>query len=104
VELARNKFPDHRESFIFANAFYWAPARQYDFVRTNLEYVPQPDWIEFIHRQYAAVAPGGRLIVCYYRDAGKPHVDPGNIVEQAGYAVVGGIETKLAAVWIQRPA
>ena len=104
VELARKRFPHHRESFILANAFYWVPSRQYDFVRTNLEYVPQTDWIEFIHRQYAAVAAGGRLIVCYYRDAGKLDVDPGSIVEQAGYAVVGRIETELAAAWIQRPA
>ena len=52
VELARRRFPQDRESFQVSNAFYWSPSRQYDFVQTNLEYVPQSDWLAFVHHQY----------------------------------------------------
>ena len=102
--MAQQRFPDHRNSFTVGNAFLWTPARQYDFVRTNLEYVPSTDWSEFIHRQYAAVAPGGRLIVCHYRNADDPYIDPGSIVEGAGYSVAGSTEAPgVAAAWIHRP-
>lgn len=104
VELAQKRFPDHPDSFSVGNAFYWVPSRQYDFVRTNLEYVPVADWTEFLHRQYAAVAPHGRLIVCYYRSPDEPYVDPGSVVKRAGYVVGGRIAAPgVAAVWIQRP-
>jgi SAM-dependent methyltransferase len=103
IELARKRFPNHYDSFIVANALYWTPARQYDFVRTNLEYVPVQDWNAFIHQQYAAVAPGGRLIVCHYRSPDEPDVDPGPVVERAGYVVAGRITGPVPAVWIERP-
>jgi SAM-dependent methyltransferase len=104
VELARKRFPANRDSFAVANAFYWVPSRQYDFVRTNLEYVPPNDWTVFIQRQYAAVAPGGRLIVCHYRGPDEPDVDPGLVVERAGFHVAGRIEPPTVdAVWIERP-
>lgn len=104
VELARKRFPDYQDSFTVGNAFYWVPSRRYDFVRTNLEYVPVADWTEFIHRQYAAVAAGGRLIVCHYRNPDEPKVDPGSIVERAGFVVAGRTAAPgVAAVWIQRP-
>jgi hypothetical protein len=103
VELARKRFPDHRDSFAADNAFYWVPPRRYDFVRTNLEYVPAADRTEFIRRQYAAVAANGRLIVCHYRNTDEPRVDPGSVIEQAGFAVAGRTEAPgVAAVWIQR--
>jgi hypothetical protein len=87
-----------------SNAFYWSPSRQYDFVRTNLEYVPQADWLAFVHHQYEAVTPGGRLILCHYRNADEPYVDPGLVAENAGYSVVGRTEIPGTAVaWIQRP-
>ena len=104
IELAKSRFPNHRESFIIANAFDWVPTRQYDFVRTNLEYVPPADWIEFVSRQFAAVAPGGRLIVCHYRDPDEPYVDAGIVAEQVGFAVAGRIEAPgVAVVWVERP-
>jgi SAM-dependent methyltransferase len=103
VELTQRRFPAHRESFFVANAFYWIPSRRYDFVRTNLEYVPASDWTEFLHRQYAAVAAGGRLILCHYRNPDEPYVDPGSVAQSAGYTVNGRIEAPgVAAVWIER--
>jgi SAM-dependent methyltransferase len=103
IELARRRFPDHQESFAVANAFYWVPSRQYDFVRTNLEYVPPADWIAFVQQQYSAVAHGGRLIVCHYRNPDEPYVDPAAVVERAGHAVGGRIEAPgVVAAWVQR--
>jgi 2-polyprenyl-3-methyl-5-hydroxy-6-metoxy-1,4-benzoquinol methylase len=93
VELARQRLPDHRKSFEVANAWDWSPKRQYDFVRTNVEYVPQQDWIVFVRRQYAAVAPGGRLILAHYRNVDEAHVDVGNLLVEAGHVVTGRAET-----------
>jgi len=104
VALAQQRFPEHRHSFVRANAFYWTPARDYDFVRTNLEYVPRADWLEFIRRQYRAVSPGGRLIVCHYRNENDPVVDIASIVGSAGYKVAGRTEAPgVAIVWTERP-
>ena len=89
VELARQRFPARHDCFEVANAFYWQPRRQYDFVRTNIEYVPEPDLTTFIRRQRAAVAPGGRLIVSHYRNPDEPEQDPGAAIEWAGYRVAG---------------
>ncbi len=103
IELARNRFPNDRDSFSVGNAFDWAPTRRYDFVRTNLEYVPSADWSEFVRRQSLAVAPGGRLIVCQYRNQDEPSIDPGIIVQQAGFAVAGRTQAPgVAVVWIDR--
>jgi hypothetical protein len=101
VELARQRFPNNRNSFEVANAFDWSPTRQYDFVRTNLEYVPEPDWTPFVRRQYAAVAPGGRLILCHYRNPGEPLVDLRAFVEQAGFRAAGQVDIPgTSIVWI----
>jgi len=103
IELARNRFPDHRESFVVANAFDWTPSREYDFVRTNLEYVPLNDRTDFVRRQYSAVAPGGRLIVCHYRGPDETSPYPEFFVERAGLRVAGRLEAPgVAAVWVER--
>jgi hypothetical protein len=79
------------------------PKRRYDFVRTNLEYVPEPDWTVFVQRQYEAVSPGGRLILCHYRNAEEPYVDVASVAERAGYPVTGRTEAPgVAIAWIQR--
>jgi SAM-dependent methyltransferase len=104
VELARQRHPCHRGSFAVANAFDWAPERTYDFVRTNLEYVPRADRAELVRRQHGAVAPGGRLIVCHYRNAGDAPARPGEVVVRAGFAVAGATEAPgVEAVWIDVP-
>jgi len=100
VELARKRFPEHKDSFFIANAFDWQPERQFDFVRTSLEYVPEQDWTEFVRRQYATVAPGGRLIVSHYRNAADPVVDVAKVVQDAGYVLSGRTEAPgVVAVW-----
>ena len=98
VELARERFPARQGCFDVANALYWQPRRHYDFVRTNLEYVPEPDLTVFIRRQHAAVAPGGRLIVSHYWNPGEPELDPGAAIERAGYTVGGRAQAPSVSV------
>ena len=101
IELARQRHPGHRDSFAVANAFEWRPARKYDFVRTNLEYVPLRDRVAFVGAQHAAVAPGGRLVVCHYRNAGEARGDPPGVCVAAGYAVGGVLEAPgVEVAWV----
>jgi 2-polyprenyl-3-methyl-5-hydroxy-6-metoxy-1,4-benzoquinol methylase len=106
VNLARARFPGRADNFAVANAFHWSPSRQYDFVRTNIEYVPRLDWSTFVRHQHAAVAPGGRLILCHYRNAGDaddPYVDLRDVASDAGYAVAGRVEVHGTAIaWIDK--
>lgn len=103
VALARQRLAPHCGSFAVANAFYWQPDRQFDFVRTNLEYVQPHDWPEFLQRQYSAVANGGRLIVCHYRNADDEPIEVGALLHRLGYAVAGQAEVAgTSAVWCER--
>ena len=88
VDPARERHPAHADSFEVANAFYWEPHRRYDFVRANIEDVPRGDRGEFVRRLlHRAVAPGGRLIVCYYWNDRDPRIDVPGILEEAGLEV-----------------
>jgi hypothetical protein len=104
IALAQERFPHEAANFQVDNAFYWRPGRRYDFVRTNIEYVPRADWVDFVHDQYGAVACGGRLIVCHYRNRDDPYVELGPIIERAGHAVAGMLDVRGASIaWIEGP-
>jgi SAM-dependent methyltransferase len=105
VELARRRHPRAaRDAFDVANAFYWRPGRQYDWVRTNLEYVQERDWPEFLQRQYElAVVEGGRLIVCAYGSNREPARDVATIVEKLGYRPAGSSGAPgVSLAWIDK--
>lgn len=102
IELARCRLADYAGSFEVANAFHWTPRRQFDFVRTNLEYVQPNDWPEFIARQYSAVAEGGRLIVCHYREP-QDAVDVAALLVGLDYQVRGQAEAPgVSVAWCDR--
>lgn len=67
VSLARHRLPHWNNRFFVGNALYWNPPRRFDFVRTELLYVP-----DHLHRQLVdrlltdVVEVGGRLIICGY--------------------------------------
>lgn len=103
VELARQRLAPYAGCFEVANAFYWTPSRRFDFVRTNLEYVQPGDWPQFLARQYGAVADGGRLIVCHYRNEGDAPVEVASTLRGLGFAVVGQAEAPgTSVVWCER--
>lgn len=103
VALARQRLLRYSGSFEVANAFYWMPPRQFDFVRTNLEYVPCDDWPEFLARQYSAVANDGRLIVCHYRNEDEEPIEVAALLRQLGHAIAGQAEAPgTSVVWCER--
>lgn len=87
VELARRRFPERAGNFAVANAWDWEPAREYDYVRTNLEYVPAADWPEYVRR---IARPARRLVLCHYAGAGEEAVDCAGVLSGCGHAVAGG--------------
>jgi SAM-dependent methyltransferase len=77
LDLARQRLPQYPDHFFLGNGFYWQPPRRFDFVRTELVYVPGE-----LEREYAVrllqnvVAPGGRLLVANYGE-GREHPETG---------------------------
>jgi SAM-dependent methyltransferase len=67
VELARSRLPEWADRIFVGNALSWDPPRRFDFVRTELVYVPAKRKRGFVERLLSeVVAPGGRLILCGY--------------------------------------
>ena len=77
VELARQQRPQWASRIFLGNALTWQPPMRFDFVRTELLYVPEERQEEFLQRLMSeVVAPGGRLIACGYgspRSGQAPH-------------------------------
>jgi SAM-dependent methyltransferase len=67
AELARSRLPHWADRIFVGNGLTWRPPRRFDFVRTELVYVPAERQRAFVGRLLGeVVAPGGRLIVCGY--------------------------------------
>ncbi len=69
VELAKERLPAYADNFYTANSFEWTPPRRFDFVRTELVYVPEEHekgYLEHLLTNY--LNPGGRLIVTNYAE------------------------------------
>jgi SAM-dependent methyltransferase len=77
VALARQRLPQFAANLYAGNAWDWVPPRAFDFVRTELVYVPPT-----LRKRYVArllkefVAPGGRLLVAEYRSHNHPYQTP----------------------------
>lgn len=67
AQLARQRLPRWRDRIFVGNALFWEPPMQFDFVRTELVYVPASLRRKYTERLLErVVAPGGLLIVCSY--------------------------------------
>ena len=67
AELARARLPDWADRIFVGNALTWEPPQRFDFVRTELVYVPDERQRALVERLLGEiVAPGGRLILCGY--------------------------------------
>ena len=67
VELARNRLTSYADNFFVGNAMTWLPPRRFDFVRTELVYVPaeyEKRYVEFILENHLNL--GGKLLVANY--------------------------------------
>ena len=59
VELAQSRLPQYRENFFVANAFGWVPPLRFDYVRTELAYVPaeyESEYVTFLGCRSAITA------------------------------------------------
>lgn len=75
--LARERLPRWRNRIFAGNLMAWEPPRRFDFVRTELEYVPprrRREMVERLLRDF--LAPGGRLIVCSYGNSRPSNQKP----------------------------
>lgn len=66
--LARMQLPEHRDNLFVGNAWEWTPPQTFDFVRTEVVYVPPQLHQSFIRRLLDEfVSDGGALLVAHYR-------------------------------------
>jgi len=82
VDLARERLPEWHDRIFIGNALLWNPPHCFDYVRTEMVYVPPSRRREYVKRLLEVfVAPRGRLIVCSYGSSrpegarGEPLVD-----------------------------
>jgi hypothetical protein len=67
ASLARERLPHWRDRIFEGDAMQWSPPRRFDFVRTELGYVPERTRRAFAVRLLEQfLADSGRLIVCAY--------------------------------------
>jgi hypothetical protein len=65
--LARSRLPQWHDRIFVGNALTWKPPFQFDYVRTELVYVPRALRRHYIERLLTdVVAQDGRLILCSY--------------------------------------
>jgi hypothetical protein len=62
---ARARYPAWADGIFVGNALFWQPPRPFDYVRTNLEYVPSPRRAELVAH---LLSYAGRLIVGKYNE------------------------------------
>ena len=73
VALAKQRLPDYTENLFFGNAFTWKPPQKFDYVRTELCYVPERFQRQYIRQLIDEfLLPGGNLLVAEYRSRRDP--------------------------------
>lgn len=96
ADLARRRLPGWADRIFVGNVADWTPPRRFDFVRTELVYVPPKRQLDLVARLLReVVAPAGRLIVCSYGSATRPtpRAEPvGDILRGWGHLVAGEAE------------
>jgi SAM-dependent methyltransferase len=88
ANLARSRLRQWADRIFVGNALTWEPPRRFDFVRTELVYVPESRQQDLLARLLGdVVAPGGRLIVCSYGSprSGVAADSVGPILRSFGY-------------------
>jgi SAM-dependent methyltransferase len=67
IGLAKNRLTGYADNFFVGNAMTWLPPKRFDFVRTELVYVPaeyEKRYVEFILENH--LNQGGKLLVANY--------------------------------------
>ncbi|MFC1947527.1 class I SAM-dependent methyltransferase [Chloroflexota bacterium] len=92
VELAKEKLPEYADNLYTANGWDWENPVRYDYVRTELVYVPehmQNKYLDRILKTY--LTESGKLLVAEYGLSSRPPNTSyiGNLLEAWGYNVTG---------------
>jgi SAM-dependent methyltransferase len=83
AEVARQRLPHWRNRIFVGNALFWEPPARFDFVRTELVYVPPPRRREYTERLLARfLVPGGRLLICSYGSSRPEGVRAETLVDE----------------------
>lgn len=109
VALAHQRLPLYAHQIFTGNAWEWQPPHPFDYVRTELVYVPEELRTDYITRLLDLfLRPGGRLLVAEYRARGDsaPALRVDCEVRERGFSVErvvtgcwGGFEhTRVAVV------
>lgn len=109
TEVAKERLPHFAHHLYVGNAWTWIPPRTFDYVRTELVYVPKE-----LHQQFVSLLlkgylnPHGRLLVAEYR--GRQQTEPAITIDSylvgMGFAVKdvkvgvldGMVQTRVAVV------
>jgi len=95
AELAKARLNIGGERVFVAEAMTWEPLRRFDFVRTELVYVPGARRLEYVRRLADRfLESGGRLVVASYGTrGGVPPAEPvGDWLRSSGFEVLGEAE------------
>lgn len=110
IELAKKRLPEFTSHFWVANAWDWQPPRQFRYVYTLTDSVPDPLLAPYLHRLLdRLVEPGGRLIVGNYgsRSRGTPPLPVADLLASFGLPVAGqssgGDPPVSRFAWVDRP-
>ncbi len=97
IELAKERLPHFTHHLYVGNAWQWTPPQTFDYVRTELVYVPTE-----LHQQFVSLLlkrylnPGGRLLVAEYR--GRQQTEPAITIDS--YLTTMGFPVKYIKVGI----
>ena len=94
MELAKERLPEYGDNFWVANGLFWDNPLKFDYVRTELVYVPEELQREYLERIVARyLAAEGKLILTEYRSrktpSDKPWID--STLIDWGYDITGQV-------------
>ena len=77
VELAKNRLPEYSSNIYTANGMYWVNPGKFDYVRTELVYVPEDLQYEYLKRiTEKYLSDSGKLLLSEYRSRNTPADTP----------------------------
>ena len=91
IALAQERLPEYAHHMFVGNAWDWTPPRTFDYVRTEMVYVPDE-----LHQAYVArllddyLRPEGKLLIAEYRSSREnsaPTLTINNYLTQLGFTV-----------------
>jgi len=70
IHLAKQRLPQYASNLFVGNAWYWNPPLEFDFVRTEMNAVPEELQKEYVMRLLDKfVLPSGKLLITEYRSS-----------------------------------